>query len=172
MAKTLSRDAGHPRSDAKIARAEKRHSLLFRRMLPKPRALPGAAELLKHLRERKVLHGIATSGKPSEIAEALKAIGVTPGNTAVVDSEDVAKAKPEPDAFLVCAEKLKVDPQDCYLVGDAAWDLLAAQRARMLSIGVLTGGSGAEELTTAGAYRVFRDPAELDRSLESLGLMA
>ena len=60
---------------------------------------------------------------------------------------------------------------DCYVVGDAVWDLLAARRAGMLSIGLLSGGYGEGELSQAGAFRVYRDPAELHRSLDELGLL-
>jgi phosphoglycolate phosphatase-like HAD superfamily hydrolase len=58
---------------------------------------------------------------------------------------------------------------DCFVVGDAVWDLLAARRARMLGIGVLTGGYGEDELLKAGAYRVYRDPTELHAALDELG---
>jgi phosphoglycolate phosphatase-like HAD superfamily hydrolase len=54
-------------------------------------------------------------------------------------------------------------------VGDAVWDILAARRARMLSIGLLSGGYGVDELLAAGAYRVYEDAAELHRSLDELG---
>ena len=58
----------------------------------------------------------------------------------------------------------------CFVVGDAVWDLLAARRARMLSIGLLSGGYGDDELTRAGAFRVYRDPAELHSALDELGI--
>ena len=61
-------------------------------------------------------------------------------------------------------------PEECYVVGDAVWDLLAARRASMLGIGLLTGGYGEQELAQAGAYRVYRDPAELLSSIYQLGL--
>jgi len=63
-----------------------------------------------------------------------------------------------------------VTPEECYVVGDATWDLLAARRARMLSIGVLSGGYGEDELLGAGAFRVYRDAEELAESLDELGL--
>lgn len=47
------------------------------------------------------------------------------------------------------------------VVGDSIWDLLAARRARALGVGLLSGGYGEDELTRAGAYRVYRDPADL-----------
>jgi phosphoglycolate phosphatase-like HAD superfamily hydrolase len=41
----------------------------------------------------------------------------------------------------------------------------------MLSVGLLTGGYGEDELTSAGAFRVYRDPEELDASLDELGIV-
>jgi phosphoglycolate phosphatase-like HAD superfamily hydrolase len=60
---------------------------------------------------------------------------------------------------------------DCCVVGDAVWDLLAARRAGMLSVGLLSGGYGEEELHRAGAFRVYRDTAELRGALDELGLL-
>src|ERR671911_654894 len=74
------------------------------------------------------------------------------------------------DLFVECARRLAVDPGDCYVVGDAVWDLLAARRAGMLSIGLLSGGYGEDELTRASAFRVDRDPAELRQSLDEIGV--
>jgi beta-phosphoglucomutase-like phosphatase (HAD superfamily) len=87
-----------------------------------------------------------------------------------VDRADVQRAKPEPDLFLVCQQKLNVRPEECYVIGDAVWALLAARRAGMLSVGLLSGGYGEAELAQAGAYRVYRNAAELLASLYQLGL--
>ena len=81
------------------------------------------------------------------------------------------RAKPEPDLFLACQQRLGVRAEECYVVGDAVWDLLAARRANMLSIGLLSGGYGADELSRAGAFRVYRDAADLLRSLDELGFV-
>jgi phosphoglycolate phosphatase-like HAD superfamily hydrolase len=48
--------------------------------------------------------------------------------------------------------------------------MLAAQRARALGIGLLSGGYGEEELERAGAYRVFADPADMLAHLDELGV--
>ena len=61
--------------------------------------------------------------------------------------------------------------QNCAVVGDSIWDLLAARRAKMLSVGLLSGGYGEDELLAAGAYRVYRDAADLHRSLDELGIL-
>ena len=62
-----------------------------------------------------------------------------------------------------------VRPEECYVVGDAVWDLLAARRAGMLSVGLLSGGYGTDELLAAGAFRVYDDAAALLVSLDELG---
>jgi phosphoglycolate phosphatase-like HAD superfamily hydrolase len=88
----------------------------------------------------------------------------------VVERGDVLRAKPEPDLFLACQERLGVAIHDCYVVGDAVWDLLAARRAGMLSVGLLSGGYGEDELLGAGAFRVYRDAADLHASIDELGI--
>jgi hypothetical protein len=41
----------------------------------------------------------------------------------------------------------------------------------MLGIGLLTGGYGEDELSRVGAFRVYRDPEQLHRSLDELGVL-
>lgn len=169
--RAVGREIGHDLSDDEARDVQELHDRLFREMLPpeERRPLPGAKDLLAELRERKITHGIATSGRRPGIDASLDALGV-PDDMVVVQRGDVARAKPEPDLFIECASRLDVDPADCYVIGDAVWDLLAARRARMLSIGLLSGGYGADELQGAGAFRVYRDAAELQSSLDELGV--
>jgi HAD superfamily hydrolase (TIGR01509 family) len=170
FARAVARELGRPLDDPEITAVQGRHGELFRELLPERRPLPGAVELLAELREQGVVHGIATSGRRPEIDASLDALGIGPEFT-VVERGDVQRAKPEPDLFLECARRLGVGPDECYVVGDAVWDLLAARRARMLSIGVLSGGYGEDELIRAGAFQVYRDAQELLDSLDELGLL-
>jgi phosphoglycolate phosphatase-like HAD superfamily hydrolase len=50
------------------------------------------------------------------------------------------------------------------------WDMLAAQRARALGVGLMSGGYGREELERAGAFRVYEDPADLRAHTDELGI--
>jgi HAD superfamily hydrolase (TIGR01509 family) len=170
FARAAGREAGRELTEEQAEELQRRHGELFRELLPERRPLPGAVELLAELRARDVVHGIATSGRRPEIDRSLEALGIPP-ETVVVERGDVARAKPEPDLFLTCAERLGVPPAACYVIGDAVWDLLAARRAGMLSVGLLSGGYGEGELTAAGAYRVYRDADELRRSLDELGVL-
>ncbi len=171
FARAVAREVGRPLSDEEVEVLQHRHGAIFRELLPERRPLPGAAELLAELRERDIVHGIATSGRRPEIDRSLEALGVDPADTVVVERGDVLRAKPEPDLFVRCAERLGVGAGDCYVVGDAVWDLLAARRAGMLSVGLLSGGYGEDELTRAGAFRVYRDADELRASLDELGVL-
>ncbi len=167
----VAREVGRELSLEEIEAIQLRHGAIFRELLPERRPLPGARELLARLRGEGILHGIATSGRRPEIDLSLDALGVG-AETVVVDRGNVARAKPEPDLFLACQAALGVEPEDSYVVGDAVWDLLAARRAGMLSVGLLSGGYGSDELLDAGAFRVYDGPAELLESLDELGFDA
>jgi HAD superfamily hydrolase (TIGR01509 family) len=168
--RAVAREIGHPLAEEQAHFIQERHSELFRNLLPVRRPLPGAVALLRHLRSAGVRHGIATSGRRPEIDASLAALEVSE-DCVVVDRGDVSRAKPEPDLFLACQQRLGVAVDDCFVVGDAVWDLLAARRARMLGVGLLTGGYGQDELLAAGAYQVYRDAAELDTALDELGVL-
>jgi HAD superfamily hydrolase (TIGR01509 family) len=170
FARALARELGHGLSPGEQEAVQQRHSAIYGELLSDRRPLPGAVELLADLRAHGVVHGIATSGRRPEIDRSLEVLGVGPG-AVVVERGDVLRAKPEPDLFLECASRLEVEPRDCYVVGDAVWDLLAARRAGMLSVGLLSGGYGEAELTSAGAFRVYRDADELRASLDELGVL-
>lgn len=168
--RAVARELGRPLTTAEVEAIQARHGQLFRELLPERRPLPDAAELLAELRALGVRHGIATSGRRPEINASLEALGIG-DETVVIERGNVERAKPEPDLFLACADRLGVPPEECYVVGDAVWDLLAARRARMLSIGLLSGGYGEDELISAGAFRVYRDTKELHASLDELGVL-
>jgi len=164
------RELGRDLDPEEAAAIQARHGELFREFLPVRRPLPGSAELLRFLRSARIPHGIATSGTRPDIDDSLAALGVDE-DTVVIERRDVARAKPEPDLFLACQRRLQVQAVECYVVGDAVWDLLAARRAGMLAVGLLSGGYGEDELGRAGAYLVYRDAAELHRSLDELGVL-
>ena len=168
--RAVAREVGRALDSNEVEAVQRRHGELFRELMPDRPCLPGAVELLHHLRELGIPFGIATSGRRPEIDASLEALGVGL-ETVVVERGHVARAKPEPDLFIACQERLGLPAEQCYVVGDAVWDLLAARRAGMLSVGVMTGGYGEDELIRAGAFRVYRDPAELRISLDELGVL-
>jgi phosphoglycolate phosphatase-like HAD superfamily hydrolase len=88
-------------------------------------------------------------------------LGIDIDKAPVVTRDQVRYAKPDPDLFIAAAALVNADIRRSVVVGDSVWDLLAAQRAGSLGIGLLSGGYGADELERAGAYRVYEDPQDL-----------
>jgi HAD superfamily hydrolase (TIGR01509 family) len=160
--------ASVPREQA--ARARQYHAEAYARLVNQVRPLPGARELLAYLTDAGVPWAIATSGWMESARPALEMLGVDPNGAAIVTRDQVRYAKPDPDLFLAAARELGVEIGLSVVVGDSVWDLLAAQRARALGVGLLSGGYGEDELARAGAYRVYQDPADLLKHLDEVGV--
>jgi HAD superfamily hydrolase (TIGR01509 family) len=165
----LSRETGVALTPEVSERLRVLHAEAYLRRHESVVPLPGARELLAYLHERSVPFAIATSGAQHTAGSALALLGLPPG-VPVVTRDQVERAKPDPHLFLAAARQLGIDPRSCFVVGDSVWDLLAAQRAGALGIGLLSGGYGREELERAGAYRVYADPAEMLTRLEEVGV--
>ncbi len=165
----LQRETGLSLDPLTQARLTRLHAERYAQRAGTVAPLPGACELLEVLGQHEVAFAIATSGTLSVATPALALLRV-PETVPVITRDQVARAKPDPDLFLAGAERLKVEPARCFVVGDSVWDLLAAKRAGALGIGLLSGGYGQEELQAAGAYRVYEDPADLVEHLEEVGV--
>jgi HAD superfamily hydrolase (TIGR01509 family) len=169
FANMLLRETGLEIEPDRIDRLRQHHAAAYRRRIAEVQPLPGARALLGFLTEAQIPWAIATSGRMETAGPALETLGVDFSRVPVITRDLVKYAKPDPDLFLAAAERLGVDISASFVVGDSVWDMLAAQRARALGVGVLSGGYGLEELERAGAYRVFEDPAELLRHIDELG---
>jgi HAD superfamily hydrolase (TIGR01509 family) len=152
-----------------VERIQTLHAEAYQKLAGQVRPLPGARELLATLTANGVPWAIATSGRWRVAGPVLETLGI-PEGVPVVTRDQVLHAKPDPDLFLAAAERLGVPIETAVVVGDSIWDLLAARRARALGVGLLSGGYGRAELETAGAYRVYEDPADLLRHLDEVGV--
>jgi HAD superfamily hydrolase (TIGR01509 family) len=169
LVNALLRETGTTISAEQVASIQATHAREYARHVGELRPLPGARELLIYLTDRGVPWTIATSGRIESARPALDVLGVA-DSVPVVTRDQVEHAKPDPDLFLAAAERLGANIEDSVVVGDSIWDLLAARRARALGIGLLSGGYGADELQSAGAYRVYEDPADMLRHLDEVGI--
>jgi HAD superfamily hydrolase (TIGR01509 family) len=165
----LSREADVAVDSERADRLRKLHAAAYQKRVADIRPLPGARALLAALTDGGVPWAIATSGRMEVARPMLDLLGVDPSRVVVVTRDQVQYAKPDPDLFLAAAERLGVPIETASVVGDSVWDMLAAQRARALGIGLLSGGYGLEELERAGAYRVYEDPADLLKHLDEVG---
>ncbi|HJT71399.1 MAG TPA: HAD family hydrolase [Terriglobales bacterium] len=169
LIKTVFKEIGRTCGEQTSKRLEKLHGRYFDKQLSSVKPLPGAPSLLKALSRRKVPWAIATGGDKRAVMKMIGPLSV-PAIVPVVTADDVDQAKPEPDVFLVAAQRLGVSLSDSIVVGDSVWDILGARRAKAIGVGLLSGGYSESELGSAGAYRVYKDPADLLDHLEETGI--
>ncbi|MCS0501254.1 HAD family hydrolase [Ancylobacter mangrovi] len=165
----LLRETGLTIDPERGERLRRAHAAAYRRLSATVRPLPGARELLAALTGNGIGWAIATSGRMETAAPNIEALGVDPSAVPVVTRDMVKYAKPDPDLFLAAADRLGAPIGSSVVVGDSIWDMLAAVRCGALGIGLLSGGYGEAELRTAGAYRVFEDPADVLGHLDEVG---
>ena len=166
----LLRETGMEVTPERLERLRRSHAQAYVRLseggVVQP--LPGARELLAFLTAQGLPWAIATSGRMETARHNLEALGVDPAQVPVITRDLVRHAKPDPDLFEAAAARLGVDIERSLVIGDSIWDMLAAQRARALGVGLLSGGYGREELERSGAFRVYDDPADLLRHIDEV----
>jgi HAD superfamily hydrolase (TIGR01509 family) len=162
-------EIGHSVTAEMAEKAQQYHAEAYARQVSQVRPLPGAIELLAALDAAGVPWAIATSGRMESARPALDILRVRE-DVAIITRDKVERAKPDPDLFLAAADMLGLDIESSIVIGDSVWDLLAAQRARAIGVGLLSGGYGEDELHRAGAYRVYQDPMDLLLHLYEVGI--
>ncbi|MCW8277892.1 HAD family hydrolase [Pseudomonas sp. PCH199] len=168
MLKTLSRETGLDITDEQADRLSKKHAEAYKAMRSQIMPLPGAIELLSMLTSERLRWSIATSGGIETAEINLKALGLEVNQINLITRDDVQYGKPDPDLFLAAARKMDVPIENCLVIGDAVWDMLAARRCKATGIGLLSGGYDTGELERAGALRVYEDPLSLSLHLDEI----
>lgn len=80
---------------------------------------PGLHEILDFFQSRGIKMAVASSSHREPIERNLERSGVRPYFDAVISGEDVSRGKPNPDAFLLAASRIGLDPSDCYVFEDS-----------------------------------------------------
>ncbi|MFO7674543.1 MAG: beta-phosphoglucomutase [Lutibacter sp.] len=96
--------------------------------------LPGVNDLLNFLEINDIRYALGSASKNAPLI--LEKVGLLNRFTAIVDGNDVSKAKPDPEVFLIGAKKLGMKPENCVVVEDAIAGVQAANAAKMISIGI------------------------------------
>lgn len=100
-------------------------------------ARPGAVELVERLRALDhVRLGLASNSPRRLVDSALTSAGLTEAFDAIVTSDDVEHAKPDPDIYLLACERLGVSPGETIALEDSASGVAAAKAAGLACIGV------------------------------------
>ena len=124
--------------------------------------LPGVVELMQGLQRHGFVQAIGSSAPRANLDLILQITPIAPFIQAVAAAEDTRRGKPDPEVFLVAAQKLGVPPSQCVVFEDAIAGIQAAKAGGMKAIGVtFVGHHSAEALRAAGADRLVRSLAEL-----------
>ena len=151
---------------------KERHSAVYAELAPLLRVFDGAQELVREVGRRGARTVLATSASAGELERLRAVLGLDDVVDGVASAKDVEDAKPAPDLSESALELAGVPAERAVMVGDAVWDVIAAQRAGVACVGVLTGGTSEAELLEAGAVAVYRDVATLLAELDASPLAA
>ncbi|WP_336129501.1 beta-phosphoglucomutase [Mesoflavibacter sp. CH_XMU1422-2] len=116
--------------------------------------LPDVPKVLNYLKEQNQPISLGSASKNAR--QILEKVDLLNQFDAIVDGNDVSKAKPDPEVFLIAAKSLNVNPEDCIVFEDSVAGVQAANTANMISIGI-----GEENVLHEADY-VFSNFTEID----------
>lgn len=152
-----------PLSDEELARHGQRKEELYRNLLGaelESAVVPALTGFLADLEREGLKLAVATSGPPENAGFALEGLNISSFFNAVVTGKDVQKSKPDPEIFLLAAERLGLSPGQCVVFEDSASGIRAARAAGCLCIGVAT-THAPHELEEFSPTRIVRDFREI-----------
>jgi beta-phosphoglucomutase len=115
--------------------------------------LPDVTKILEYLKHQKQTIALGSASKNARAI--LKRVKLIEQFDAIVDGNDVTKAKPNPEVFLNAANALQVNAEDCVVFEDSVAGIQAANNAQMISIGI-----GEESILNEADF-VFKDFTEI-----------
>ena len=128
---------------------------------------PGAADTIRHLRDRGLRTAIVSTKFRYRIEDILKRAESSDLVDVIVGGEDVAQHKPHPESLLRALRLLDVHPSRAVYVGDHPVDAQAAASAQIPFIGVLTGATDAETWAAFAPLGIIASVTDLPAVLES-----
>lgn len=141
------------------------HGAVFATYWPALRAFDGAKDLLAQCCESGFAVALASSARKRDLKALRVTLGADSYIHAATSADDAKNSKPEPDILIAALEALELGAADTVYVGDSVWDIYAAAKLSIPTIGVTCGGTSAGELREAGAVEVYSGPRELLENL-------
>lgn len=115
--------------------------------------LPDVPRVLDYLKGNKQGVSLGSASKNARII--LEKVHILSEFDAIVDGNDVSKAKPDPEVFLNAAKAIHIKPEDCIVFEDSVAGVQAANTANMISIGI-----GSKDILHEADY-IFNDFTEI-----------
>ena len=151
--------------EAELDACEATHHRLFdiNRKTNPPVPFPHVVETINWLREQGIKTTIASSRTSFSLRDLLKDMGIVDLFDYVLGSEDVSRAKPDPEPVLQTLRTMNISAEHNLVVGDMAVDILMGARAGCKTVGVTYGNGTREELEEAHADDIIGSMRELVR---------
>jgi HAD superfamily hydrolase (TIGR01509 family) len=139
-----------------------RTELFTKDYLPRVRPFPKVRELFERIKDDGLSIALASSAKEEELAQHKKNLRIEDLLEAATSADDAERSKPHPDIFQAALRSIgDIKPEESVVVGDTPYDVIAAAKAGMRTIGLLSGGFTQEDLREAGAAEIYNDVADL-----------
>jgi HAD superfamily hydrolase (TIGR01509 family) len=150
-------------SDAQAEEMDAWRGDLFKRdFLPRATPFPGVRDLFERLVADGVKIVLASSSSRPEVDYHLGLIACADLVSAVTTKDDVESSKPCPDIFAAALAKVApITADQALVIGDTPWDVIAAAKVGVRTIGFLSGGFPERQLRESGAAFVYGGPADL-----------
>ena len=124
-------------------------------------AYPGIRDLISFLKKAGIKTAVVTNKSQDMTDLVLKKVFGDGVFDSVVGKREENPAKPDPKPAFLAMSDLGVNPDECIFAGDSAVDILTARNCGAYPVGVLWGFRTEEELKSAGARLVIKEPDEL-----------
>ncbi|MFD1635490.1 beta-phosphoglucomutase [Evansella tamaricis] len=118
----------------KLASQKNKHYVSLISKMDTSEILPGVSEFLIELKQKKIPVVLGSASKNAK--RILKQINLLPLFDSIIDGTNVAKAKPDPEVFVLGAQAVDADPSSCVVFEDAQSGIEAAKKAGMYVIAV------------------------------------
>ncbi|HEX8422731.1 MAG TPA: HAD family hydrolase, partial [Pyrinomonadaceae bacterium] len=130
--------------------------------LPRVRPFPKVRELFERIKADGLAIALASSAREEELARHKRSLRIEDLLAAATSADDAERSKPHPDIFQAALAGIgHVKPEESVVVGDTPYDVIAAGKAGIHTIGLLSGGFTEEDLRSAGAVEIYQDVADL-----------
>lgn len=152
---------GRPVSPAEVDQLGRSKDAIFRELIaPDLTGLPGVLGFLQQAKLSGLKLGLGTSASQENVDLIMAWENMGDFFPVRVTEVDVQRGKPDPQCYLLVAERLGVAPKDCLVFEDAVAGVEAAWRAGMACWGVLTLHSAAELIEKGASVCIqdFTDP--------------
>ena len=144
-----------------------RSELFQRDYLPRVVPFPGVRALFERLYADGKKIVLASSAKAAEVSFHKAVIGAADLIASTTSADDVEHSKPDPDIFAAAlANVAPLTASEVVVVGDSPFDMEAAAKIGIATIGFLSGGFPEEVLRNAGAREIYAGPEDLLRNYE------